>query len=410
MLILNINGPMNSGKSTVSKILVNRLSNAVFIEVDDLMSDSEQEALGLSLREGWKERHKRLNAKLSALKQSQEYEIVIFAYPIADNTYQDWKAMEDEKTRFINITLAPSLEMCLKNRGTRELTDWEKKRIREMYLEGYQNRPYSDFIINNDHQTPDETAEVIKGFLDHALSPKQQWLHLVERRWPALLNGEKTSTFRLNEGFVHKGFLVYKDCPKEQCAEVVYVTRVYYMPFKQACEIDGYDEHTPDMKTALKQMKMYYPNITLDTPVLLAQHLSVPETKQKYLKEVKKILDGISKQPCDTKDYLGKIVSVLMDRPLGSKHPKHGFTYPVNYGYVPGTLSGDGEELDAYVLGVQTPLNRFEGKCIAVIHRTNDNDDKLIVVPKGVTFSDEDIERAIHFQEQWFQHVIIREK
>ena len=292
MLILNINGPMNSGKSTVSKILVKLLPNSTFIEVDDLMSDEEQKKLGLSLKEGWKERHKRLNEKLLALKQSKEYETVIFAYPIADNTYQDWKAMEDKNTQFLNVTLAPSLEECLRNRGTRELTEWEKNRIRKMYEEEYQNRSYSDFIINNDQQTPNETAAIIKGFVEHVLSPKQQWLHLVERRWPALLNGEKTSTLRLNEGFIHKGFLVYKDCPKEQWAEVVYVTNVYYMPFKQAVETDGFDAHTPDIETALKQMRSFYPNITLKTPILLAKHLTVSETKQKYANEVKEILKG----------------------------------------------------------------------------------------------------------------------
>jgi uridine kinase len=52
MLILNINGPINSGKSTVSKILLNLLPNATFIEVDDLLSDEEQEKMGLSLQEG----------------------------------------------------------------------------------------------------------------------------------------------------------------------------------------------------------------------------------------------------------------------------------------------------------------------------------------------------------------------
>ena len=52
----------------------------------------------------------------------------------------------------------------------------------------------------------------------------------------------------------------------------------------------------------------------------------------------------------DNRQYLGKEVDVKMDRPMGSKHPKWGFVYPVNYGYIPNTISGDGEELDAYVL------------------------------------------------------------
>ena len=291
--MLNINGPINSGKTTVSKILVSLLSNATFIEVDELMSDEEETKLGLSMQDGWAERQRRLDEKLLTLKQSRKYETVIFAYPISESSYKRWSSMVDENTRFLNITLTPSLEECLKNRGMRELNSWEKNRIREIYEEGCQNRPYSDFIINNDNQIPQETAEIIKGFIEHALSLKQQWLHLVERRWSALLNGEKASTFRLNEGFIHKGFLVYKDCPKEQWAEVVYVTNVYYVPFKQAIEIDGFDAHTPDMETALKQMRVHYPDITLDTPILLARHLGVPETKQKYPQEVKMILEEI---------------------------------------------------------------------------------------------------------------------
>ena len=110
----------------------------------------------------------------------------------------------------------------------------------------------------------------------------------------------------------------------------------------------------------------------------------------------------------NTSNYLGQTVSVVMDRPLGSKHPKHGFIYPVNYGYIPDTISGDGEELDAYVLGVQEPINKFTGKCIAIIHRTDDNDDKLIVVPEGMDFSNEEIEKEVAFQEKWFHHIIIR--
>ncbi len=42
-------------------------------------------------------------------------------------------------------------------------------------------------------------------------------------------------------------------------------------------------------------------------------------------------------------DYLGQIVRARMDRPMGSRHPEHGFLYPLNYGYIPGTLAPDGE-------------------------------------------------------------------
>ncbi len=108
-------------------------------------------------------------------------------------------------------------------------------------------------------------------------------------------------------------------------------------------------------------------------------------------------------------DFLGKFLTVKVDRPLGSKHPKYDFIYPVNYGYIPNTISGDGEELDAYILGVNTPVNTFYGKCIAIIHRLNDNDDKLVIVPENKLFSDSEIEILTDFQEQYFEHVIIRE-
>ena len=110
----------------------------------------------------------------------------------------------------------------------------------------------------------------------------------------------------------------------------------------------------------------------------------------------------------NSNEYIGKEVKVKIDRPLNSKHPKHGFVYEVNYGFVPNTISGDGEELDCYVLGINEPIDEFEGTCIAVIHRTNDNDDKLIIVPKGMNFTDEEIRNLTNFQEQYFESIIIR--
>ena len=115
------------------------------------------------------------------------------------------------------------------------------------------------------------------------------------------------------------------------------------------------------------------------------------------------------KTEVEATDYLGRIVQVEIDRPLNSKHPKHGFVYPVNYGFVPNTISGAGEELDCYVLEIDKPIKNFEGRCIAVIHRTNDNDDKLIIVPDGNHYTDEEIRRLTYFQEQYFESEIIRE-
>ena len=108
------------------------------------------------------------------------------------------------------------------------------------------------------------------------------------------------------------------------------------------------------------------------------------------------------------KDYLGKKITIKIDRPLGTRHPKHNFIYLLNYGYVPNTISDDGEELDAYLLGVFDPVDTFKGKVIAIIHRLNDNDDKLVVVPDGVNYTDDQIMALTEFQERFFKSVIWR--
>ena len=120
-------------------------------------------------------------------------------------------------------------------------------------------------------------------------------------------------------------------------------------------------------------------------------------------------MEGSSKSFELAKKYLGKEVNVVIDRPLGSKHPKHDFVYDANYGFIEGVKAPDGEELDAYYLGVQKPIQSANGICIAIAHRKNDDDDKLIVVPKEIIMSDEQIMSAIHFQEQWFDTEIIRQ-
>lgn len=107
-------------------------------------------------------------------------------------------------------------------------------------------------------------------------------------------------------------------------------------------------------------------------------------------------------------DYLGKEVSITIDRPLGTRHPKHGFMYMLNYGYIPNTISGDGEELDAYLLGEFEPVSESKGKVIAIIHRINDDDDKLIVSKDGYNYSDDAIKALTEFQEKYFESIIIR--
>ena len=109
------------------------------------------------------------------------------------------------------------------------------------------------------------------------------------------------------------------------------------------------------------------------------------------------------------KDFLGKKVKVVMDRPMGSRHPEWDFLYPINYGYVPNTISGDGKELDAYIVGIFEPIEEYEGKCIAAIHRLDDDDDKLVIAPEEKIYTKQQIEALVEFQERFFEHEIIEE-
>lgn len=101
-----------------------------------------------------------------------------------------------------------------------------------------------------------------------------------------------------------------------------------------------------------------------------------------------------------TDELLGQVVTVQVDRPIGYLHGD--IVYPINYGYIPGMMAGDGEEQDDYILGVDEPLETFTGKVVAVVRRHNDCEDKLVVAPEGQVYHQDEIAAAVHFQEQYF--------
>ena len=104
---------------------------------------------------------------------------------------------------------------------------------------------------------------------------------------------------------------------------------------------------------------------------------------------------------------LGNIVTVTVDRPLGSYHPEHkDMYYPINYGYIEGIIAPDGEEQDAYILGVNESVKEFNGKIIAIIHRIDDVEEKWVVAPENTTFTKEEIMQEVEFQEKYFKSEI----
>lgn len=104
-------------------------------------------------------------------------------------------------------------------------------------------------------------------------------------------------------------------------------------------------------------------------------------------------------------DLLGKPVHVEVDRPIGYQHC--GMVYPINYGYIPGVIAGDGEEQDVYILGISEPLTSFDGRVVGAIRRKNDCEDKLVAAPEGMVFHQGQIAEAVHFQEQYFDSYIV---
>ncbi|MEJ2759325.1 MAG: inorganic diphosphatase [Anaerolineales bacterium] len=104
--------------------------------------------------------------------------------------------------------------------------------------------------------------------------------------------------------------------------------------------------------------------------------------------------------------FIGQVLTIQIDRPMGSHHPEHGFIYPINYGYLPRELGGDGEPLDVYLLGVFEPVRSYTGVCIAILHRLDDDDDKLILCPPGKIYTGAQIRALTEFQERFFNSIL----
>jgi len=116
----------------------------------------------------------------------------------------------------------------------------------------------------------------------------------------------------------------------------------------------------------------------------------------------------LSERHAQVESYLGKTVKIEIDRPIGYVHHKGEKTlvYPINYGYIPGVLGGDGEELDVFLLGVDEPVSKYEGRIIGIVYRADDVEDKLVMAPDGVSFTAEEIARVVYFQEKYYKTTI----
>ena len=136
-------------------------------------------------------------------------------------------------------------------------------------------------------------------------------------------------------------------------------------------------------------------------PPLSREDTDIFDLAQEHIKECRLATEAL----------LGKEVDIVMDRPVGTHHPKHPhIVYPINYGYIDGMLSADGEGIDVYLLGIHEPLDTYHAKIIAVIRREDDIEDKLAAAPVGMDFSEQEIADAIRFQEQFYRSSVHKTK
>lgn len=102
------------------------------------------------------------------------------------------------------------------------------------------------------------------------------------------------------------------------------------------------------------------------------------------------------------REYIGKTVTVIIDRPYGSFHPHHpDVIYPLNYGYVNELVSADGEFQDAYVYGLQEPAETFTGIVSGIIYH-KDGPSRFIVTRPGEMIDHDEVIEAVAFEEQYY--------
>lgn len=137
--------------------------------------------------------------------------------------------------------------------------------------------------------------------------------------------------------------------------------------------------------------------------IFLASQAPIDNGREKYLSGKHDFIIYTLRKAL-VKSYLGKIVNIKIDRPIGSIHSKHPeLVYPINYGYIPNVFSGDGEELDVYLLGVDFPVKEYTARIIGIVHRQNDAEDKLVAAPEEWNFDQNQISEFVSFQEQYYE-------
>lgn len=155
VMVIFLNGSIHAGKSTVARILTDKLPHAALVEPDvfhEMIAWMPiDEAVPLCLQN-----------TLAVIRTFIEKDIdVLVPYPLSQKNYvYMMNGLLSFGVRTYVFTLAPPREVALSTRGDRELTAWEKERIEYHYATGIANPTFGE-VIDNSNQTPDETARII---------------------------------------------------------------------------------------------------------------------------------------------------------------------------------------------------------------------------------------------------------
>lgn len=187
----------------------------------------------------------------------------------------------------------------------------------------------------------------------------------------------------------------YYDSTGDLQTHFIHIVKTGSMDWRNYINFRDYLNSTPAVAKAYEDLK-----------VLLAKQVPVDNGREKYLRGKHDFIVYTLRKAL-VYSYREKMVDVVIDRPIGSVHPKYeDMIYPLNYGFIPNVFGGDGEELDVYLMELNVPVKEYKAKVIAIVHRHNDVEDKLVAAPEGMSFMKMEIEDAVRFQEQYFESEI----
>lgn len=160
-MLIVLNGSINAGKTTTSKMICQLLPRTAHVEVDSIRDFIAwmplEESIPLNLA-----------GSVAVAKVFLQHGLnVVFSYPLRTEDYVWLNAQFDCPIYF--FTLRPPMTISQSQRGARVLSEWEVSRIAYHYHTDGAN-PDVGIVIDNSQLTPEQTAREILRCVEEAAS------------------------------------------------------------------------------------------------------------------------------------------------------------------------------------------------------------------------------------------------